>query len=130
MIRTVEDFNKRLDKALAFRNLKPADLAKRTDLSEATISQYRSGYTTPKSDKLMLISTVLGVSPAWLMGLDVPMIDDMEVKNVDTEYSDNDRYILFCYHILTPEAKEIVDDIFRKAYEKSKAKNNEGAVSA
>ncbi len=77
MVNVQEDFRIRLDKALSIRNLKPADLARRTGLTEATISQYRNGYTKPKSDKLMIISTALGVSPAWLMGLDVPMVDDM-----------------------------------------------------
>ena len=74
MIEIKEDFKVRLQKALNAQNMKPIDLSQRTGLSEATISQYRSGYSKPKSGRLVLIADALGVDPAWLMGLNVPMI--------------------------------------------------------
>lgn len=73
MIEIKEEFKVRLQKALSARNMKPIDLANRTGLSESLISQYRSGYSKPKSVRLTIIADALGVSPAWLMGLDVPM---------------------------------------------------------
>lgn len=73
MIEVKEEFKVRLQKALNARNMKPIDLANRTGLSESLISQYRSGYSKPKSMRLTIIADALGVSPAWLMGLDVPM---------------------------------------------------------
>lgn len=73
MIEIKEEFRKRLKRAMEKADMKAIDLAKRTGISEATISQYRSGYSKPKEDRLVLISNVLGVSPSWLMGLDVPM---------------------------------------------------------
>lgn len=38
----------RLNEALELRDVKPAELHRRTGISEATISQYRSGYAEPK----------------------------------------------------------------------------------
>lgn len=73
MIKKIEDFKTRLNKALAIRELRPVELAAQTGISESTISQYRSGYAKPKADKLSIISDALDVNPAWLMGLDVPM---------------------------------------------------------
>lgn len=68
-----EPFKVRLQKALDAKEWKPVDLAKRTGISESTISQYRSGYAEPKKDRLQLFADVLEVNPAWLLGIDVPM---------------------------------------------------------
>lgn len=91
MIEVVSTFNKRIDEALNIRQLKPVDLSKRTGISEATISQYRSGYAKPKQDKLSLISDALDVSPAWLMGLNVPM----NIDHVDYVIASEDAGIQF-----------------------------------
>lgn len=73
MIQIKEEFKYRLERALSIREIKPADLARATDISEATISQYRSGYSKPKDTRLVKIANYLRVDPSWLMGLDVPM---------------------------------------------------------
>lgn len=68
-----EDFQKRFNKAISIRNIRPADLAEKSGLSKSTISHYMSGYTKPKSDKLFILAKALNVSETWLMGYDVPM---------------------------------------------------------
>lgn len=82
MIEIKEEFKYRLEKALSARNIKPADLARMSGISEATISQYRSGYSKPKDKRLVKIANCLDVNPTWLMGLDVPMesIEQLERK--------------------------------------------------
>ena len=80
MVEIKEEFRIRLEKALAYKNMKPAELAKATDISEATISQYRSGYSKPKDQRLVSIANALGVDPAWLMGLDVPMVHSATIN--------------------------------------------------
>ena len=70
-----ESFQQRFEQALASSDLKPSELAEKTGISQATISQYRSGYSKPKQPRLMKLATALGVSPVWLMGLDVAMHD-------------------------------------------------------
>lgn len=68
-----ESFQQRFEKALAITGIKPSELSEMTGISQATISQYRSGYSQPKQPRLMVIAKALGVNPVWLMGLDVPM---------------------------------------------------------
>lgn len=72
MIEKVASFKERLNEALTVRNVRPVDLAKKTGISESTISQYRSGYAEPKEEKLALIANALRVNPTWLMGLNAP----------------------------------------------------------
>lgn len=67
-----ESFQQRFEKALAISDVKPSELSEMTGISQATISQYRSGYSKPKQPRLMDIAKALGVNPVWLMGLDVP----------------------------------------------------------
>lgn len=93
MVKIQEEFKARLDTALLANDMKPVELAKRTGISESTISQYRSGYARPKDERLVMIANVLGVSPSWLMGLDVPMreadallITDRDEKDLVVSY--------------------------------------------
>ena len=83
MIEKVASFKERLNQALKIRDIRPVDLARKTKISESTISQYRSGYAEPKEDKLAKIADALSVNPAWLMGLNV----FMEIN--ESHYYDN-----------------------------------------
>ncbi len=73
MINKVAKFKDRFAKAMAIRNVRAVDITAQTGIPQATISQYKTGYAQPKSDKLQKIADALDVNPAWLMGLDVPM---------------------------------------------------------
>jgi transcriptional regulator with XRE-family HTH domain len=73
MIEKISDFKDRFNQALSIRNMKPIELSIITGISEATISQYRSGYSKPKDERLYVIANALDMNPAWLMGLNVPM---------------------------------------------------------
>ena len=99
-----QSFKDRLDMALAIREMRPKDLAQRTNLSESTISQYRSGYTEPKTDKLALIASVLNVNPTWLMGLDVPI----ELHISSREISAEERDLLTAFHRASPDTQNAV----------------------
>ncbi len=66
-------FQERLNYALNLRDMKPVDLANKTGLSKARISQYMNGIYTPKSKGTLAIALALNVNETWLMGLDVPM---------------------------------------------------------
>lgn len=79
-----EEFKVRLKKAMDARNMKAVDLVERTGIHKGTISYYLSGKSTPKSDKLYLISKALDVSEAWLLGYDVGMARTQAQKNNDT----------------------------------------------
>ena len=67
------NFASRLSQALAARNMKAAELSKRTHISEGTISCYVNGRYEAKQNRVRVFAEALNVNPAWLMGYDVPM---------------------------------------------------------
>lgn len=85
--------SRRLKEYMAIYNITQADILRRSqqyckkygvNLSKASLSQYVSGARLPKSDRIYVLSKALNVSPAWLMGYDVPMEltdEDKEDKN-------------------------------------------------
>lgn len=72
-MKPTESFQKRLEKALNFRNMKPVELHERTGISESLLSKYLSGNAIARQRKIALISETLNINPVWLMGYDVPM---------------------------------------------------------
>lgn len=85
-----EKFKDRLQQALLTANLKAIDLSISAKIPKSSISQYLSGYVVPKSDRMYKIAKILNVNPVWLMGYDVPMIEEppppmseiREIKNI------------------------------------------------
>ena len=69
----ISSFEKRLEEALAARNIKPVELANRLKVSEGTISNYRKGRCKPRQTRLGEMANILNVSVSWLLGADVPM---------------------------------------------------------
>ena len=67
--------SERLKEALEIRNMKPADLSRASGIGKSAISQYLVGKYAPKQDKIYKMARALTVDAAWLMGLDVPMVD-------------------------------------------------------
>ena len=61
-------FKDRLTEAMKLRGIRASELAQRTGLSKARISQYVNGKFVPKSDAILLIAEALGVSELWLLG--------------------------------------------------------------
>ena len=73
--------SERLKQIMSERNLKQVDVLALTEpvtreygvrVSKSDLSQYVSGKTEPKQDKLTVLGRALNVSEAWLMGYDVP----------------------------------------------------------
>lgn len=108
MIEIVEEFKTRLNKALSIREMKPVELAKKCGISESTISQYRSGYAKPKDQRLALIANALGVQPAWLMGMDVPMVEHSESKTSARQLTSMETEIMEIVFKLTEENKKFL----------------------
>ena len=66
----------RLILALDRLNMKAQELADRSGVNKASISQYVNGTHAPSNISAGKMAEVLGVSPVWLMGFDVPMFDN------------------------------------------------------
>jgi len=124
MIEIKEEFKYRFEKALAAKQWKAVDIAHATGISEATISQYRSGYSKPKDKRLLLIADKLGVNPSWLMGLDVPMYLNIEnemayqryvdegkrqdARDLDRLLSYDEKEVLFAYRESPGAVKQVI----------------------
>lgn len=78
-----DTFKSRLIQAMELRQIKAAELAKRTGLSKAQISQYTNGIYEAKQAALYKLAVALDVSEAWLMGYDVPMERLISQKNAE-----------------------------------------------
>ena len=72
MSELIDTFANRLTKAISYRNIKPIELSEKTGIDKSKISSYMSGRYKAKQDGVHLLSKVLNVDPAWLMGYDVP----------------------------------------------------------
>lgn len=79
----VDTFSNRLRTAMRIRNIKAAELSKKTGIAKSSLSEYINGKYEAKQDGVYLLSKALNVNEAWLMGLDVSMerIPD-ELRNI------------------------------------------------
>lgn len=84
----ISSFEKRLEEALAVRNIKPVELANQLKVSEGTISNYRKGRCKPRQTRLGEMANILNVSVSWLLGADVPM----EPAKQNTTLIDLDKF--------------------------------------
>jgi transcriptional regulator with XRE-family HTH domain len=64
---------KRLRYAIDYRHTSAAEVSRKTGISRGSLSQYMTGKFSPKQDRIYVLAKHLRVSPAWLMGIDVPM---------------------------------------------------------
>lgn len=77
---TIDTFQNRLDKALKIRNMKSVELHEKTGLSESLISKYLSGNAVARQRKIDLLADTLNVNPVWLLGYDVPIDRNADIK--------------------------------------------------
>lgn len=78
----------RLKEALQIRKISQQELSEKTGIPKSSISQYLSGYASPRHDRVSLMAEALDVNEVWLLGYDVPMtrynenIEEKKVKGV------------------------------------------------
>ena len=84
----MEDFSKRLRKAMSIRNVKASELSRKTGIKPPMISDYLKGKYKAKQDKIYIIAEALDVNEAWLMGFDTSMdrVPDNERRDKLLEY--------------------------------------------
>lgn len=83
------DTSNRLKQIMSERNLKQVDILNLSKpyqnkyeikLGKSTLSQYVNGVQSPDQNRIYLLAQTLGVSEAWLMGFDVPMVETSSSK--------------------------------------------------
>ena len=85
----------RLALALSNANMRPQELADKSGVSKASISQYVNGSHAPSNISSGKMASVLNVNPLWLMGFDVPMIENKSTNDQPTTITahfDSDEY--------------------------------------
>ena len=92
---------RRLKEALDDAGLIAQDLVNKSGIAKASISHYLNGYYCPTLKKAKKMSEFLNVSPAWLMGFDVPKKSDKPAT--DLMINDNDALIMV--EMMSPRAE-------------------------
>ena len=72
---------KRLQLAMSNANINAQELSNRSGVAKASISQYVNGSHKPSNISSGKLANILDVDPLWLMGFDVPMINDTIIHN-------------------------------------------------
>ena len=93
---------KRLIVAMARKGIIAQELADRTGVHKSSISQYVNGSHAPSNINAGKMAEVLEVSPVWLMGYDVPMLEPKKhpgecgtMAELECIYRDEAESVLF-----------------------------------
>ena len=109
------EFQYRLLKSIGNANITAAELAERTGISEASISNYINGKYIAKQDRCYAIATVLGVDPGWLMTGAEPRKESIESGPPKTEEA---RILAKGIDKLPQEQREQALDVIRAMFAK------------
>lgn len=93
---------KRLQLALSDMGISQQELAEKSGVSKASISQYVNGSHAPSNISSGKMGKVLNVEPMWLMGFDVEMR-----KEISSESAKNDMDFLEKFSLLNERDKKI-----------------------
>lgn len=99
-----DTFSSRLSKAMTIKNIKQADLARKTGIDKSLISNYLNGKYIAKQDNIHTLAKFLDVDDSWLMGFDVSMI---RKDNID-KYDEVDKLYQENSSILTKDDKATI----------------------
>ncbi len=88
------------------------ELANKTGVSKASISQYVNGKNTPSNLTALQLSSPFHINPAWLMGFDAPMqnIPDNSSSIPASVISFDEEALIRDYRELNEEGQEKVRD--------------------
>ncbi len=116
-------------------NVTPYRVCKDTGLTTATISNWKAGRYTPKSDKMQKIADYFGVSIGYLMtgkedALNEPALkpkDEKDINNIlaNTEQLLKQEGLMFDGQPATPEAIESILSAMQIGMEMAKKRNKE-----
>lgn len=86
----VQEFQYRLLKAIAEKNVTAADLCRQTGIDKSAMSNYINGKYVPKQDKVLKLAAALDVDAGWLMTGDEPIRQNL-YDALYWRYSDTGR---------------------------------------
>ena len=100
--------SERIYKLLAEKGISQLEFAKRTGISQSTVSDWRRKGTNPSADKIMIICDVLGISPYELLqGTKNPKHKEYRMPDYIIVNKKTGEYRLIeVYRALDPDAKK------------------------
>lgn len=84
-MKRISSFASRLNESMQYSGMKQYELSQKSGISKSLLNKYIKGVSLAGNDKLYVLSEILCVSPVWLMGYDVPRVEDLSAlvyKNV------------------------------------------------
>ena len=82
------------------------DLANAMHTSQPTIQRYESGSRDPKSSVVVMLSSVLGVTVSYLLGVTDNM-EESDIQNVRS-LSDDESLLIDCYRSVSDGGREAI----------------------
>lgn len=84
MSKKVSNSQKRIVELMEYYHINQTELCRKTGLQKSALSNYLNGDREPRQSQISLIADPFNINPAWLMGYDVPMFNQMPE---DTEHA-------------------------------------------
>jgi len=97
--------------------LKDAQICKKTGIAPATISDWKRGKSTPKEDKLRLISTALGMTYSEFIGESVAPVQHYEFDSFEMD-------LIKGFNEADPETQKVIMNLL--SYSKKMKQEQEG----
>lgn len=93
MSNLVSTSGKRIKELLLYHGHTLAQMSLKTGIEKSSLSNYINEKRLPRQDRIKIISDKYNVSPAWLMGFDVPMneVSAEEIYNMLDLLNASDR---------------------------------------
>ncbi|MDY4579756.1 MAG: helix-turn-helix transcriptional regulator [Anaerobutyricum hallii] len=117
------------------RKVKDADVVRETGITKSTFSDWKSGRSNPKQDKLQKIADYFGVTVDYLMTgktekeseTELKPKDEKDIKNIlaNTEQLLKQEGLMFDGNPASPEAIESILSAMQIGMEMAKKKNKE-----
>lgn len=104
-------FAERLQQALQAKGMSAAQLSRELNIDEGTISNYKKGKYEPKQRRTQAIANVLNVSVDWLMGADVPMIQNINTTAPAEDAPDKRRTLIELVKNLDDNQCELLENL-------------------
>ena len=110
-----ESCGKRIEKALAIRNMKQSELCKLADVPKSSLCLYLKGAYEPKQDRIFKMANVLNVSESWLMGYDVPMEGEDFPAPPEPMLTDSEKIMLELFRRIPEGQQQMLIRVVRGA---------------
>jgi transcriptional regulator with XRE-family HTH domain len=102
----------RLKEALNDIGMSQIELSEKAKINRSSISHYVLGRNEPGNKSAYAMAKVLGVNPAWLMGIDAPKYKDIPIDISDKDFEKAAELYEKYLHAI-PEIRSAIDALLK-----------------